>query len=519
MKKIGNPMKKITNLISALCIAPCAVAVIFAASSCNKETQKEIGEHYVVLGTTISEESETRVNFIKDSDDNNKAIFGWQLSDQVGVSINGEEGFAKLGIVNPEYTGNGMYKTLFGGTVSGEVGDYVVYPYNEGHRLSGKELTFCLPSEYTYTHVDSDYYGGSNSANPPALGKISKISSDNLTVTLSHLGGVLCIKVDKMPAASGSVSVTSDRQICGNFKITLDGNEKDYALLSSSDSDKTVTIKYSGAIEGESGVFFFPMPFCFTDSKMKVSVSIIGEKTKSGSTLTTSYTVSDKSISFGLGEIKPVKVTTKYSYSVDGKNFIDLGLESGLLWAEKNIGALYPESFGDYFAWGETAEKESYSWSNYKYGTAYNKIEKYYPGVDDKNVLEAEDDAASVNWGAWCRIPSTAEFEELLSSCTWTREDKYYLGETRCGMTVKGPNGNSIYFSGESGYKNGTDTYDRDSEGDYWANSCPTSGNTSCAYYLYIRKNTLGAAHGVAGNPQRNRSDGIQVRAVVSLSE
>ncbi len=513
MKNPGSMKKSIIVIISA------ATALLLAG--CGKETPATEGEHYVVLGTEMSKDPETRVNFIQSSTDNTKAIYGWQMSDAIGVSVEGTEAFSKLTIANPEYTGNGWYKTLFGGTISGELGDYAVYPYNEGHRLSGNVLTYCLPSEYTYTSVDSDYYGAVNSANPPALGQISKSSGDNISTELKHLGGVLCIKVDKMPAESGSVSITSDRQICGNFTLTLDGRTQDYALFSTStsDSDKTVTIKYSGATEGESGVFFFPMPYCAADSKMKVSVSINGEHTKSGSILVTSYTVSDKSISVGLSEIKPIKITTKYSYYVDGHKFVDLGLPSGLLWAETNLGASSAAYRGDYYAWGETETvsetKTSFSWSTYKYGKSSSTITKYYPGVDDKTTLEMEDDAAYVNWGAWCRMPSRDEFKELLDECTWTLENRDdVLHSSRSGFKITSKiNGNSIYLPGEFGYISGTDKTEYGSFGYYWSSTSPATGNISCAYYLQIGYN---AYKGVSDNPQRNRCSGLQIRAVIA---
>ena len=50
---------------------------------------------------------------------------------------------------------------------------------------------------------------------------------------------------------------------------------------------------------------------------------------------------------------------------------VDLGLPSGTLWANMNIGATSPENSGDYFAWGETSGynngKVEFEWSNYKW--------------------------------------------------------------------------------------------------------------------------------------------------------
>lgn len=41
-------------------------------------------------------------------------------------------------------------------------------------------------------------------------------------------------------------------------------------------------------------------------------------------------------------------------------HLIDLGLPSGTKWACCNVGAQKPEDYGGYYAWGETAEKNSY---------------------------------------------------------------------------------------------------------------------------------------------------------------
>ena len=56
--------------------------------------------------------------------------------------------------------------------------------------------------------------------------------------------------------------------------------------------------------------------------------------------------------------------------------YVDLGLTSGTLWATTNVGAVSPENYGAFFAWGETQTKEVYSGFNYKFG----KGEEY--GVD-----------------------------------------------------------------------------------------------------------------------------------------
>lgn len=100
--------------------------------------------------------------------------------------------------------------------------------------------------------------------------------------------------------------------------------------------------------------------------------------------------------------------------------WVDLGLPSGTLWATRNVGAEKPEDAGNYFAWGETAEKTFYSWVTYKLAGGTNKtMKKYctnssYGTVDNLTSLQAEDDAATVNWNNDWQTPSKDQWQELL---------------------------------------------------------------------------------------------------------
>ena len=136
---------------------------------------------------------------------------------------------------------------------------------------------------------------------------------------------------------------------------------------------------------------------------------------------------------------------------VTAQTFVDLGLPSGTLWADRNIGADNPEDYGHYFAWGETTTKNSYEWSTYKYANGnYDKLTKYcnksksgYNGYTDSlKILELSDDVAYQIWGSnWC-IPTASLFEELEKECSWTW--KSHNGKS--GYEVKGSNGKSIFL-------------------------------------------------------------------------
>ena len=161
---------------------------------------------------------------------------------------------------------------------------------------------------------------------------------------------------------------------------------------------------------------------------------------------------------------------------------VDLGLS--VKWASFNVGATKPEEYGGYYAWGETEEKEDYSWETYKWcNGSEDTMTKYctrsdYGTVDNKNVLDPEDDVAHVKWGGDWRMPTTSEQEELIYNCSW----EYTALNDVNGYKVTGPNGNCIFLP-VTGYCDGTDVYDR-SYGYYWSGSL--NSNCNYAYDLYF---------------------------------
>lgn len=66
------------------------------------------------------------------------------------------------------------------------------------------------------------------------------------------------------------------------------------------------------------------------------------------------------------GEIKNF-TTPKNAVDYNGHEYADLGLPSGTKWATMNVGVSTPEGSGDYYAWGETQPKTSYTLDNYKW--------------------------------------------------------------------------------------------------------------------------------------------------------
>ena len=160
--------------------------------------------------------------------------------------------------------------------------------------------------------------------------------------------------------------------------------------------------------------------------------------------------------------------------TVIGQFPVDLGLS--VKWASCNVGALFPEDYGNYYAWGETEPKEEYTQENsltYGLGISELQAQGY---IDSEGNLTPSHDAATANLGGNWRMPTIKEWQELVDNCTWTW--------TGYGYKVTGPNGNHIFLPA-AGYRYGSSLYDA---GFYWSS---TPDESFYAYYLYFSSGGL----------------------------
>ena len=154
---------------------------------------------------------------------------------------------------------------------------------------------------------------------------------------------------------------------------------------------------------------------------------------------------------------------------------VDLGLPSGLKWAAGNIGAKNPQDYGLYFAWGETtgytaeqvtAGVREFTWDEYKSGSA----------ASISANLTLEQDAAHVNLGGNWRMPTKAEYQELIDNCdaVWTDD---YNGTGVAGKVFTSKvNGNSVFFPA-AGYFSDSSVHNVGSRGNCWSASWYSSAN------------------------------------------
>ena len=199
-----------------------------------------------------------------------------------------------------------------------------------------------------------------------------------------------------------------------------------------------------------------------------------------------------------------------------GVEAVDLGLPSGTKWANMNIGAEKPEDDGLYFAWGETmgygsdtSDSRSFDWASYKWCNGLeSSMTKYcndssYGTVDNKTVLDLDDDAAYVNWGSSWRMPTFTETKELLENTTneWTTIN----GVNGRKFTSK-TNGNSIFLPA-AGLRIDSYLGNQDTDGIFWSSSLNETGP-------YLARTLSFDSEYVSSTTSSNRYFGFHVRPV-----
>lgn len=181
---------------------------------------------------------------------------------------------------------------------------------------------------------------------------------------------------------------------------------------------------------------------------------------------------------------------TQKSGSINGHKWVDLGLPSGTKWATCNIGAASPEKPGTHFAWGETKSKTSYTIENNK--TFRKKI------LDISG--NAENDAATANWGKGWRTPTKDEIEELINYCTW----KLTTLNGRYGYMISG-NGNSIFLPMNGYFVDNNPIQGVKTNAYYWTSTPTSLIKANALIFGFENKYTISA----------HRNYGYSIRPVV----
>ena len=306
---------------------------------------------------------------------------------------------------------------------------YAVYPYRTTTKLSydGK-ITVDLPAVQQY--VPGSFGLGANTMVAVTAGK-----SDTF-LSFKNLCGYLVVKL----YGSGTVkSVTIEgnngEKLAGKATVTA-SHTATPTLVLADDATTSITIDCGeGVALGSTAETATEFWFCIPPVTFSKGFTI--SATGSAGTFSKSTTGS-RTIERNVRVSMPALEFIQEGPTVP--EMVDLGLPSGILWASFNIGATKPEEYGGYYQWGgleDVTDTNIYlDYSNCPYHTGSDwdtSWTKYIPSdkssfwsgtgsPDNKTVLDLEDDVAHVKLGGKWRMPTNADFGELINNCTsdWT---------------------------------------------------------------------------------------------------
>ena len=197
---------------------------------------------------------------------------------------------------------------------------------------------------------------------------------------------------------------------------------------------------------------------------------------------------------------------------------VDLGLPSGLKWAKFNIGANAPEEHGGYFAWGETTEKNVYSWGWYlcqqsECGTWADPFIKNYQSAGTY-ILGPAYDAAHIQWGGRWRMPTQDDLNELKENCSCEKTTVNGVS----GYRYTGWNGNSIFLP-DGQIKNGPNLTSDLFKCAYWTSYCMCISHSysqqASAFAPNGNLSKIDRAYGLAIRPVNDASTGSDIDGYV----
>ena len=468
--------------ISFVALAAAALATSCASDDLAEQKQEQTDTRTVTLTASVNE-GQTRVGMTKG--DNNTASFYWHAKDAISVQTVKDNTYSGTEFtITGEDVKDGATSATFTADVTGMVGNYAVYPYNKSHKFTGATaLTYNLPASYDYSTVGSNIFSKtenstttypSNPTNMPMLGTIAEGK-----ISFKCLGGLAVIRFEKMPAESGTLIVSADQQLSGDF--TVEDLSADEAKIETQDatSNNTVSFTFSGATANGIGVFYLPLAVGdYTNVKVtinstevdcgRVSISRAGATAVSIATYEGTLTDYQNQTLRSYGSKKYYLGDGKYE--INGHGFVDLGLDA--LWAETNVGANNAEGYGTYHD-----VNVALNWSN-----------------------------SDSYWGSSCSVPSQDEFKALINGCTWTWTTENGVNGYK---VVCKTNNNSIFLPATGFYDNDGDN-NKGSMGYYWSCTCY---NTSGPWVYNLWFNNSGSKNCDDGT----KNESLYIRPVAKL--
>lgn len=177
---------------------------------------------------------------------------------------------------------------------------------------------------------------------------------------------------------------------------------------------------------------------------------------------------------------------------------VDLGLPSGTLWADRNIGASSESELGQWFYWGDVFQPEDSVFTEDKYKT----LGAYKANAD---IAHTRFDMATLLWGGEWQLPTKAQIQELINGCTFIPENGGYRATSKSDPTKS----ILLPYTANCDHRGWVRGYNNYGWGCYWS-STPEANNK--ADYFYFNEYDVISLN--AGYAPTDRFAGISVRPV-----
>ena len=482
--------KTTTALLTLSALVACGedAAVDESLNLSNGKTLERIS----ITGKDFQIDGATRSSVVVD---NAGVNFLWAANDTVGIFPNKgsqaefamEEG---VGMQTATFNGGG-WALKHSATYS------AYYPYN----FYNRDLTK-IPVKYEGQAQNGNASTAHLGAYDYMAASVATPSNGAVAFDMQHMGALVMLQtnLDEAKTLTRVALKANDAVFTTTGVIDLTSVNPAITATSATNTFRIALSNFTVAENETCTIYFMLAPTNLVGETLEITLS--DERRKY-----IKYEVAGKNFVAGTAYAYTLTEGEKFDASFITYNAVDLGLPSGMLWADRNVGADSPEAYGDYFAWGETEPKGYYDWDNYMWQvggsntlTKYN-TDSYYGTVDNKTTLDLEDDAAYVNMGSEWRMPTIDELQELLG-CTWTWTTHNGVN----GYKVTGDNGNSIFLPA-AGCRFVGSIDVAGSYGYYWSSSLDES-DPFVAYYLNFQSD-------IYDWYRENRSFGHSVRAVV----
>ncbi len=387
---------------------------------------------------------------------------------------------------------------------------WAVYPYSEDNSCDGSSITTVIPD--VQIGVEGNFSGDVF----PAVAK-----SSSMTLAFWNICGGVKFFVSRGDIQSVSFKGNRQEVLAGKVRVSLNAEGiPDVVEVVDGKTEVTLNAPDGGTFKAGKYYYITLLPTAL-DSGFTMTFSTAAEV---GAVMSSNPQSIKRSV-FGILKNIDSKV-----YEWNKIEWVDLGLPSGLKWATCNIGASKPEEYGDYFAWGETepyyeighAQSDSpvwkagcelgYSWPSYVFelGTDwYGPFSKYVSKpscgtVDNKTILDPDDDAASVVLGDGWRMPTAEDWTELMENCDWIWTTYNNVPGFRVN-SLKASDSNKRIFLPAAGYRYGVKLNDLYTVGHYW--SSYRHIDDRAVYFNFSYRNVI-------GNNGTERCGGLSIRPV-----